>query len=129
MASFSEPDRIHEVLTGAGFTDIDVNPVTLRTCWGRDAPDAVDFYLSRTPGLTVPGATREEMAACCGRTGPSGASCWAPGCGSSPGPSPRSAREARPWQRGGPKRAQEASAGMISEPYVSIVASFASCMS
>ncbi|WP_405675301.1 hypothetical protein OG292_05795 [Streptomyces sp. NBC_01511] len=63
MASFSEPDRIHEVLTGAGFTDIDVNPVTLRTCWGRDAPDAVDFYLSRTPGLTVPGATREEMAA------------------------------------------------------------------
>ncbi|WP_405793299.1 class I SAM-dependent methyltransferase [Streptomyces sp. NBC_01506] len=63
MASFSEPSRIHEVLAGAGFTGIDVNPVTLPTCWGHDAPDAVDFYLSRTPGLTVPDAAREEMAA------------------------------------------------------------------
>lgn len=63
MASLSEPGRIHEVLTGAGFTDVEVNPVTGWTCWGRDAPDAVGFYLSRTPGPVVPDATREEMAA------------------------------------------------------------------
>ncbi|MGW6307104.1 class I SAM-dependent methyltransferase [Streptomyces niveus] len=63
MASLSEPSRIREVLAGAGFADVEVNGVTRRSCWGRDAPDAVDFYLSRTPGLTVPDATRREMAA------------------------------------------------------------------
>ncbi|MFB8438726.1 class I SAM-dependent methyltransferase [Streptomyces niveus] len=63
MASLSEPSRIREVLAGAGFADVDVNGETRRSCWGRDAPDAVDFYLSRTPGLTVPDATRQEMAA------------------------------------------------------------------
>lgn len=63
MASLSEPSRIQEVLSGAGFADVDVNAVTQRTCWGHDAPDAVAFYLSRTPGLTVSDTAREEMAA------------------------------------------------------------------
>lgn len=63
MASMSEPSRIQEVLSGAGFADVDVNAVTQHTCWGRDAPDAVDFFVSRTPGLTVPDTAREEMVA------------------------------------------------------------------
>jgi len=56
MASLSDPARIREVLHG--YADVAVTPVDTDTVWGRDASDAVDFILSRTPGRTVPPDTR-----------------------------------------------------------------------
>ncbi|MEV0745647.1 class I SAM-dependent methyltransferase [Streptomyces sp. NPDC050273] len=61
MASLSDPERIHQVLGAAGFTDIRVTGVSADTCWGKDAADAVGFFVSRTPGLTVSDATRAAM--------------------------------------------------------------------
>ncbi|MFE9394114.1 class I SAM-dependent methyltransferase [Streptomyces flavidovirens] len=61
MASLARPGRIEDVLTGAGFREIDVTPVTEDTHWGKDAADAVDFCLSRTPDRTVPDETRAAM--------------------------------------------------------------------
>ncbi|MFF1921838.1 class I SAM-dependent methyltransferase [Streptomyces sp. NPDC058221] len=61
MASLSEPDRIHEVLGAAGFTDIEVTGVGAESVWGKDAADAVDFFVSRAPGRTVSDATRAAM--------------------------------------------------------------------
>ncbi|WP_326673479.1 class I SAM-dependent methyltransferase [Streptomyces sp. NBC_01257] len=61
MASLSEPERIHEVLGAAGFTGIGVTGVSAATCWGKDAADAVGFFVSRTPGLAVSDATRAAM--------------------------------------------------------------------
>ncbi|MFG2558691.1 hypothetical protein [Streptomyces sp. NPDC048496] len=50
-----------KVLGAAGFEEIGVAPVTATACWGRDATDAVDFFVSRTPGLTVSDTTRASM--------------------------------------------------------------------
>ncbi|MFF3125846.1 class I SAM-dependent methyltransferase [Streptomyces sp. NPDC057908] len=61
MASLSEPGRLHKVLGAAGFTEIAAVGVTAATCWGRDAADAVEFFVSRTPGLAVSDATRASM--------------------------------------------------------------------
>ncbi|MFF1832871.1 class I SAM-dependent methyltransferase [Streptomyces sp. NPDC058231] len=61
MASLSDPERVRQVLDGAGFEGIGLTSVTSTTCWGRDAADAVDFFVSRTPGLTVSDATRAAM--------------------------------------------------------------------
>ncbi|MGW7200126.1 class I SAM-dependent methyltransferase [Streptomyces chryseus] len=61
MASLSEPGRAEEVLTGAGFHAISATPVTRDTRWGEDAADAVDFFLSRMPDLTVADGTRTAM--------------------------------------------------------------------
>ncbi|MEU9095887.1 class I SAM-dependent methyltransferase [Streptomyces sp. NPDC048428] len=61
MASLSEPERIHQVLGAAGFVDIEVTGVSADTCWGKDAADAVEFFVSRTPGLTVSDSTRAAM--------------------------------------------------------------------
>ncbi|WP_406090447.1 class I SAM-dependent methyltransferase [Streptomyces sp. NBC_01013] len=61
MASLSEPERIHQVLGAAGFADIAVTGVSADTCWGKDAGDAVEFFVSRAPGLTVSDATRTAM--------------------------------------------------------------------
>ncbi|MEU8888051.1 hypothetical protein [Streptomyces sp. NPDC048442] len=47
MKSLSDPVRICEVLTGAGFERITVTPVADTTVWGRDPADAADFLLSR----------------------------------------------------------------------------------
>ncbi|PIB11781.1 hypothetical protein B1C81_00670 [Streptomyces sp. HG99] len=38
-----------------------VTPVDTATVWGRDAADAVDFILSRTPGRTVSPDTRAAL--------------------------------------------------------------------
>lgn len=59
MASLSDPARIREVLDG--YAEVTVAPVTVRTAWGRDAPDAVDFLLSRVPGRTVSGEERARL--------------------------------------------------------------------
>lgn len=61
MASLSEPQRIRQVLGAAGFEDIATAPVTASACWGRDAADAVDFFVSRAPGTVVSDATRAAM--------------------------------------------------------------------
>jgi SAM-dependent methyltransferase len=42
-ASLSEPARVHEVLTGAGFTEVEHRPVEADQMWGRDAEDAAGF--------------------------------------------------------------------------------------
>ncbi|WP_393062466.1 class I SAM-dependent methyltransferase [Streptomyces sp. LN549] len=62
MASLSEPERIHQVLGAAGFVDIEITGVGADTCWGKDAADAVEFFVSRVPGLAVSDATRAAMA-------------------------------------------------------------------
>ncbi|WP_405883864.1 class I SAM-dependent methyltransferase [Streptomyces sp. NBC_01136] len=59
MASLSDPARIREVLRG--WNDVTVTPVGAETVWGRDAADAVDFILSRTPGRTVDADTRATL--------------------------------------------------------------------
>ncbi len=61
MASLSDPERIGEVLAAAGFEGIGTAPVTAGACWGKDAADAVDFFVSRTPGPGVTDATRAAM--------------------------------------------------------------------
>lgn len=61
MALLSDPERVRKVLDAAGSEEIGIVPVTATTCWGRDAADVVDFFVSRTPGLTVSGATGPMM--------------------------------------------------------------------
>ncbi|MFC9245516.1 class I SAM-dependent methyltransferase [Streptomyces sp. NPDC057136] len=61
MASLSAPERIHQVLAAAGFEEIRTTPVVAATHWGKDAADAVDFFVSRTPGTTVSDEVRAAM--------------------------------------------------------------------
>ncbi|MEU1198948.1 class I SAM-dependent methyltransferase [Streptomyces sp. NPDC005813] len=51
MASLSDPARIREALSV--YEDVSVTPVDTETVWGRDAPDAVRFLLSRTPDQPI----------------------------------------------------------------------------
>lgn len=59
MPSLSDPDRIRTVLEG--WENVEIEPVALQTVWGRDAADAVDFVLSRTPGRRVRADTRAAL--------------------------------------------------------------------
>ncbi|MGX6744900.1 hypothetical protein [Streptomyces xantholiticus] len=61
MASLSDPDRTGKVLGAAGFEDIRITGVQAATCWGQDAADAVDFYVSRHPGAEVTEPARAAM--------------------------------------------------------------------
>ncbi|GAA4586476.1 class I SAM-dependent methyltransferase [Planotetraspora phitsanulokensis] len=47
--SFADPDRIHEVLSGAGFTDVTHEAVTAPMVFGRDAADAARFIFAMGP--------------------------------------------------------------------------------
>ncbi|HEY2668927.1 MAG TPA: methyltransferase domain-containing protein [Rugosimonospora sp.] len=49
MGSLTDPARIQEILTVAGFADVSVTPVEVPVVWGRDAGDAVDFYFATGP--------------------------------------------------------------------------------
>lgn len=49
MGSLSNPARIHEVLTAAGFSRVQTTPVEVPVIWGPTADDAVDFYFSLGP--------------------------------------------------------------------------------
>ncbi|MEV6425783.1 class I SAM-dependent methyltransferase [Streptomyces sp. NPDC051662] len=49
MVSLSDPARVHEVLTAAGFTGVRVDAVEGLVDWGRDADEAVDFYFAMGP--------------------------------------------------------------------------------
>jgi SAM-dependent methyltransferase len=49
MGSLTDPARIHEILTAAGFADASITPVEVPVVWGRDADDAVEFYFGTGP--------------------------------------------------------------------------------
>ncbi|GAA5013051.1 class I SAM-dependent methyltransferase [Streptomyces siamensis] len=59
MASLADPARIREALSV--YEDVAVTPVDTETVWGRDAPDAVRFLLSRTPGQSIAPDTRAAL--------------------------------------------------------------------
>ncbi|WP_433430493.1 class I SAM-dependent methyltransferase [Nonomuraea sp. CA-141351] len=48
-ASLSDPGRIHEVFTAAGFTGVTATPVEAPQVWGRDVQDAADFLAAWGP--------------------------------------------------------------------------------
>ncbi|MGW0699539.1 class I SAM-dependent methyltransferase [Streptomyces sp. NPDC002867] len=50
MFSLADPDRIHEVLSGAGFHGIAAERVEAYGRWGSDAEDATAFLLGSGPG-------------------------------------------------------------------------------
>jgi hypothetical protein len=47
--SFSDPDRIRSVLSGAGFTDIACTWIEADGIWGRDTTDAAEFIVGWGP--------------------------------------------------------------------------------
>jgi SAM-dependent methyltransferase len=49
MGSLTDPARIQEILTAAGFADVSIAPVEVSVVWGRDADDAVEFYFATGP--------------------------------------------------------------------------------
>jgi SAM-dependent methyltransferase len=49
MGSLTDPARIEEILTAAGFADVSIAPVEVPVVWGRDADDAVAFYFATGP--------------------------------------------------------------------------------
>lgn len=49
MGSLLDPARIRQVLTAAGFTDIDIAPVEAPMTFGSDAVDATEFILAMGP--------------------------------------------------------------------------------
>ncbi|MEU5509416.1 class I SAM-dependent methyltransferase [Streptomyces fungicidicus] len=49
MGSLLDPDRIRDVLTGAGFTGVDVTPADADMRFGADADDAADFLFGMGP--------------------------------------------------------------------------------
>ncbi|MFR9792881.1 class I SAM-dependent methyltransferase [Streptomyces sp. MB22_4] len=64
MFSLASRDRVHGVLTAAGFTAVTVEPAQAPGTWGRDAADAADFLLGTGPGRHLmrqaDAATRER---------------------------------------------------------------------
>ncbi|WP_394325206.1 MULTISPECIES: hypothetical protein [Streptomyces] len=52
MFCLAAPDRIREVLTGAGFTGVAVRQVEAYGEWGRGAADAAEFVLGTGPAVT-----------------------------------------------------------------------------
>ncbi|GGQ18440.1 SAM-dependent methyltransferase [Actinomadura coerulea] len=49
MGSLSDPDRIRQVLSQAGLTEVNTDPVQAPMDYGRDATEAADFVLSQGP--------------------------------------------------------------------------------
>jgi SAM-dependent methyltransferase len=49
MFSLADPARIHDLLTGAGFIDVKVEPAVTTMIYGSDARDAAEFQLSTAP--------------------------------------------------------------------------------
>ncbi|MDA3628261.1 hypothetical protein OU415_22700 [Saccharopolyspora sp. WRP15-2] len=47
--SLADPNRIHEVLTGAGFSDVTAKPVDAPQLWGHDPADAANFLFEWAP--------------------------------------------------------------------------------
>ncbi|MFF8897155.1 class I SAM-dependent methyltransferase [Streptomyces lydicus] len=55
MFSLAAPDRIHDVLTAAGFTGITVKQAQKYGTWGSGAADAAEFLLATGPGRHLMG--------------------------------------------------------------------------
>jgi SAM-dependent methyltransferase len=49
MFSLADPAHIDDLLTGAGFRDVTVEPANTSMIYGSDAADAAEFYLSTAP--------------------------------------------------------------------------------
>ncbi|OEJ37423.1 type 11 methyltransferase [Streptomyces agglomeratus] len=49
MMSLSDPARVLDVLTAAGFADVTTTRVEGTVHWGRDAGDAADFFFAMSP--------------------------------------------------------------------------------
>ncbi|MEV4976619.1 class I SAM-dependent methyltransferase [Streptomyces scopuliridis] len=49
MMSLSDPARVHEVLTAAGFAEVTTTSVAGPVHWGRDADDAAGFFFAMSP--------------------------------------------------------------------------------
>jgi ubiquinone/menaquinone biosynthesis C-methylase UbiE len=47
--SLADPERVHEVLEGAGFKDVHTRLVDAEQIWGRDARDAAEFFAGWGP--------------------------------------------------------------------------------
>jgi SAM-dependent methyltransferase len=47
--ALADPNRIDEVLTGAGFTDVTTTSITVALVFGRDARDAAEFLFTMGP--------------------------------------------------------------------------------
>jgi SAM-dependent methyltransferase len=68
MFSLAASDRIHDVLTAAGFTGVTVSQVQADCAWGHGAEDAAEFLLGTGPGrhlmdqVDVPAQTRARRA-------------------------------------------------------------------
>ncbi|MEU6090153.1 methyltransferase domain-containing protein [Streptomyces sp. NPDC047085] len=68
MFSLAASDRIHDVLTAAGFTGVTVRQVQADCVWGHGAEDAAEFLLGTGPGrhlmdqVDVPAQTRARRA-------------------------------------------------------------------
>ncbi|MFF7700954.1 class I SAM-dependent methyltransferase [Streptomyces lydicus] len=55
MFSLAAPDRIRDVLTAAGFTDVTVKQAQTYGTWGSGAADAAEFLLATGPGRHLMG--------------------------------------------------------------------------
>ncbi|MDB1088049.1 methyltransferase domain-containing protein [Streptomyces sp. ACA25] len=62
MFSLADPERIHGVLTEAGFAEVSAEPVETPTLWGRDAADAADFMLASGPSRSFLAGAGAEAA-------------------------------------------------------------------
>lgn len=51
--SLADPDRVHTVLTGAGFTDVEVTPHDALAMLGSDPADAVEFLSDLMPMIAA----------------------------------------------------------------------------
>ncbi|MFI2369332.1 hypothetical protein [Streptomyces sp. NPDC018833] len=62
MMSLSDPARIQEVLTAAGFIDVTATSVEGAVDWGREAGEAVDFFFAMGPVRFNLEGVHEEVA-------------------------------------------------------------------
>lgn len=62
VLSLGRPDRIDRVLTGAGFTDVHSQSITVTMVFGRDAVEAADFVFAMGPmRFNLAGAGADEI--------------------------------------------------------------------
>ncbi|MFI9051609.1 class I SAM-dependent methyltransferase [Streptomyces sp. NPDC053427] len=61
MFSLADPQRVHDVLSAAGFTDITTTHATGYGTWGRDADDAAALLLESGPGRHMSSQVAPEV--------------------------------------------------------------------
>ncbi|MEY9966819.1 SAM-dependent methyltransferase [Streptacidiphilus sp. MAP12-16] len=60
MFSLADPDRIHAVLTSAGFADVRSERLEVQANWGPDAADVASFLLNSGPGRYLTSEADQE---------------------------------------------------------------------